>query len=456
MTSMYAVVDPSTGEKVREYPTITDDELRAAIASADKAHREWSHGTTVADRAALVARVAELHSERRKELAGIIVTEMGKPFGQALGEVDFCASIYQFYADNAEALMADEPIELLAGEGSAVVRRSSLGALLGIMPWNFPYYQVARFAGPNLIIGNTILLKPAPQCPQSAEAMAQIFADAGFPGGAFVNIYATNEQIEWVIADPRVRGISVTGSERAGAAVAEIAGRNLKKVVLELGGSDPFIVLGTDDLDKTVEDAVAARIDNAGQSCNAAKRMIVIDELYEPFLEKFTAAITAVKQGDPRERGIEMGPLSSTLAADRLSEQVRRAVEQGARIVTGGKRNGNYFEPTVLTDITPDNDVYREELFGPVAQVYRVSSEQEAVELANDTPFGLGSYVVTNDTEQAERVANQIDAGMVYVNIVGADGAELPFGGTKRSGFGRELGRYGADEFVNKKLIRIG
>ena len=456
MTSMYAVVDPSTGEKVREYPTITDDELRAAIASADKAHREWLHGTTVADRAALVARVAELHSERRKELAGIIVTEMGKPFGQALGEVDFCASIYQFYADNAEALMADEPIELLAGEGSAVVRRSSLGALLGIMPWNFPYYQVARFAGPNLIIGNTILLKPAPQCPQSSEAMAQVFADAGFPGGAFVNIYATNEQIEWVIADPRVRGISVTGSERAGAAVAEIAGRNLKKVVLELGGSDPFIVLGTDDLDKTVEDAVAARIDNAGQSCNAAKRMIVIDELYEPFLEKFTAAITAVKQGDPRERGIEMGPLSSTLASDRLSEQVRRAVEQGARIVTGGKRNGNYFEPTVLTDITPDNDVYREELFGPVAQVYRVSSEQEAVELANDTPFGLGSYVVTNDTEQAERVANQIDAGMVYVNIVGADGAELPFGGTKRSGFGRELGRYGADEFVNKKLIRIG
>lgn len=456
MTSMYAVVDPSTGEKVREYPTITDDELRDAIARADKAHREWSHGTTVADRAALVARVGELHSERRKELAGIIVTEMGKPFGQAVGEVDFCASIYDFYAANAEALMADEPIDLLEGEGSAVVRRTSLGALLGIMPWNFPYYQVARFAGPNLIIGNTILLKPAPQCPQSAEAMAQIFADAGFPGGAFVSIYATNEQIEWVIADPRVRGISVTGSERAGAAVAEIAGRNLKKVVLELGGSDPFIVLGTDDLDKTVEDAVAARIDNAGQSCNAAKRMIVIDELYEPFLEKFTAALTAVKQGDPRERGIECGPLSSTLAADRLEEQVRRAVEQGARIVAGGKRNGNYFEPTVLTDITPDNDVYREELFGPVAQVYRVSSEQEAVELANDTPFGLGSYLVTNDTEQAERVANEIDAGMVYVNIVGADGAELPFGGTKRSGFGRELGRYGADEFVNKKLIRIG
>jgi succinate-semialdehyde dehydrogenase/glutarate-semialdehyde dehydrogenase len=452
---MYAVVDPATGETLKEYPTITDDELRDAIARADQAHREWSRATTVADRASLVRRVGELHSERRKELAEIIVTEMGKPVGQARGEVDFCASIYEFYADNAEALMADEPIELLGGEGSAVVRRSSLGVLLGIMPWNFPYYQVARFAGPNLIIGNTVLLKHAPQCPQSAEAMAQMFHDAGFPDGAYVNIYATNEQIEWVIADPRVRGVSVTGSERAGAAVAAIAGRNLKKVVLELGGSDPFILLGTDDLDKTVEDAVAARIDNAGQSCNAAKRFIVIDELYEPFLEKFTAALTAVKVGDPHERGTQVGPLSSQVAADRLEDQVRRGVEQGATVVVGGKRSGNYFEPTVLTDITPENDIYREELFGPAAQVYRVPSEEEAVALANDTPFGLGSYVMTNDPEQGERVADQIDAGMVYVNIVGADSAELPFGGTKRSGFGRELGRYGADEFVNKKLIRI-
>ncbi|HWJ33292.1 MAG TPA: NAD-dependent succinate-semialdehyde dehydrogenase [Gaiellaceae bacterium] len=452
---MYAVVDPATGETVKEYPTISDDDLRTAIDRADRAHREWSMGTTVAERAALVRRVGELHSERRKELADIIVSEMGKPVGQARGEVDFSASIYEFYADNAESLMADDPISLSEGEGTAVIRRSSLGALLGIMPWNFPYYQVARFAGPNLIIGNTILLKHAPQCPHSAEAMAQIFDDAGFPDGAYVNIYATNEQIEWVIADPRVRGVSVTGSERAGAAVASIAGRNLKKVVLELGGSDPFIVLGTDDLDKTVEDAVAARIDNAGQSCNAAKRMIVIDELYEPFLEKFTAALTAVKQGDPRERGIECGPLSSEVAADRLEEQVKRAVAQGATVVAGGKRNGNFFEPTVLTDVTPENDIYREELFGPVAQVYRVKSEDEAIELANDTPFGLGSYVMTTDPDQAARVADRIDAGMVYVNIVGADAAELPFGGTKRSGFGRELGRYGADEFVNKKLIRI-
>lgn len=454
--SIYAVIDPANGETVKEYPTITDDELRAAIARADDAHGRWSMSSTVAERAALVRRVGELHVEQRERLAEIIVREMGKPIEQALGELDFVGAIYEYYADNAEELMADEPIKLLAGDGSAIVRRSSLGVLLGIMPWNFPYYQVARFAGPNHVIGNTILLKHAPQCPESAEAIQQIFEEAGSPDGAYVNIRASNAQIEWVIADPRIRGVSVTGSERAGAAVAEIAGRNLKKVVLELGGSDPFILLGTDDLDKTVQDAVAARLDNTGQSCNAAKRFIVVDELYEPFLEKFTAALTQAEPGDPRSHETEIGPLSSTAAADRLDDQVRRAVAQGAKIVAGGNRKGNFFEPTVLTDIGPENDAYREELFGPVAQVYRVRSEDEAVKLANDTPFGLGSYLMTNDPEQAERVANQIDAGMVYVNLVGADGAELPFGGTKRSGFGRELGRLGAEEFVNKKLIRVG
>src|SRR3954452_11836184 len=454
--STYAVVDPATGEKVKEYNEISDDELRAAIARADEAHKSWGTTTSVAERAALVRRVGELHVERKDELAKIIVREMGKPMEQAIGELDFVGDIYGFYADNAEELLADEPIKLLAGDGTAVVRKSSLGVLLGIMPWNFPYYQVARFAGPNFVIGNTILLKHAPQCPESAEAMQQIFNDAGFPKGAYENIYASNEQVEWILADPRVRGVSVTGSERAGAAVAEIAGRNLKKVVLEMGGSDPFIVLGTDTLDKTVEDAVAARLDNTGQSCNAAKRFIVVDERYEPFLEKFTAAMTSTKPGDPTSAETEIGPLSSTTAADRLEDQVQRAIDQGAKLVAGGKRDGNFFEPTVLTEIKPDNDAYREELFGPVAQVYRVSSEEEAVRLANDTPFGLGSYLMTTDSEQAERVANQIDAGMVYVNIVGADSAELPFGGTKRSGFGRELGTYGADEFVNKKLIRVG
>ncbi|NEN07876.1 NAD-dependent succinate-semialdehyde dehydrogenase [Diaminobutyricibacter tongyongensis] len=452
----YAVINPATGETVKTYPTITDAELEAAIAGADEAHRTWTRSTTVAERAALIRRVGELHVERRQELAEIIVREMGKPIEQALGEVDFCGDIYGYYADNAADLLKDEQITLLAGEGSALIRRSSLGVLLGIMPWNFPYYQVARFAGPNLIIGNTILLKHAEQCPESAAAIEQIFHDAGFPKGAYTNIYASHDQIEVVIADPRVQGVSLTGSERAGAAVAEIAGRNLKKVVLELGGSDPFILLSTDDLDATVDAAVAARLDNSGQSCNAAKRFIVIDELYQPFLEKFTSALTGVAAGDPTSAETGLGPLSSVAAADRLAEQVERAVSQGATLVAGGKRNGTFYESTVLTDVKPDNDAYREEFFGPVAAVYKVGSEAEAVSLANDTPFGLGSYVFTTDQDQALRVADGIEAGMVFVNVVGADGAELPFGGVKRSGSGRELGRFGADEFVNKKMIRIG
>jgi succinate-semialdehyde dehydrogenase/glutarate-semialdehyde dehydrogenase len=452
--STYAVVNPATGEKVKEYPEIGDAELRAAIDRAEEASRTWSGVSTVAERAALVRKVGELHSERRQQLAEIIVREMGKPIEQALMEVDFAAEIYDYYADSAEALMADEPIELLGGEGTAVVRRSSFGVLLGIMPWNFPYYQVARFAGPNLVIGNPILLKHAPQCPESAEAIAQMCGDAGFPEGAYENIYATNEQVEWVIADPRVHGVSVTGSERAGAAVAETAGRNLKKVVLEMGGSDPFILLGTDDLDATVEAAAEARLDNTGQSCNAAKRFIVVDDFYDEFLEKFTATVAAAKPGDPTAEDTAVGPLSSQTAADRLEEQVKKAVDNGAEIVVGGKRDGNYFEPTILTGIKPGDEASQEEFFGPVAQVYRVGSEEEAVALANQTPFGLGSYVMTTDKAQGERVADKIEAGMVYVNLVGADSPELPFGGFKRSGFGRELGRFGADEFVNKKLIR--
>ncbi|HXF30237.1 MAG TPA: NAD-dependent succinate-semialdehyde dehydrogenase [Solirubrobacterales bacterium] len=454
--SDYAVVNPATGETIKEYPTITDDELRDAIGRADAAYKSWSHSSTVAERAALIRKVGDLHKERSKELGAIIAREMGKPIAEGVGEADFAGDIYHFYADNAEDLMADEPIKLLGGDGTAVVRRSTYGTLLGIMPWNYPYYQVARFAGPNLIIGNPILLKHAPQCPESAEAMQQIFDEAGFPEGAYQNIYATNEQIEWVIADPRVHGVSVTGSERAGAAVAEIAGRNLKKVVLELGGSDPFIVLGTDDVGAVAQQAAEARFENAGQACNAAKRFIVKDEYYDEFVAKLKDQVAGIKAGDPSSEDTTLGPLSSKTAADRLEDQIKRAIDSGAEVVVGGKRDGNYFEPTILTGIKPGDDASQEEFFGPIAQVYKVGSEEEAISLANDTSFGLGSYLMTNDEEQAERVANAIEAGMVYVNIVGADSPELPFGGFKRSGFGRELGRFGADEFVNKKLIRVG
>jgi succinate-semialdehyde dehydrogenase/glutarate-semialdehyde dehydrogenase len=446
--SLYAVVNPATGDVVQEYPTATDKQIEDALASAQKAYREWSKNSTVAQRAALIRKVAALHTERRQQLAEIINREMGKEIDSALGEIDFSAAIYEYYADNAEKFLADETIDLLDGEGSAIIRRGPVGVLLGIMPWNYPYYQVARFAGPNLTLGNTIVLKHAPQCPESAAAIQKIYDDAGFPKGAYVNVYATNEQIAEAIADPRVQGVSLTGSERAGAAVAEIAGRNLKKVVLELGGCDPFIVLSTDDLDATVDAAVAGRFENTGQACNAAKRFIVAADIYDEFLTKFTEKVLATADG--------LAPLSSVAAAKRLGEQVDRAVADGAKLVSNGERKGAHFPPGVLTGVSADSPSYREELFGPVACVYKAGSEDEAVDLANDTPFGLGSYVFTTDAEQAKRVADKIEAGMVYVNLVGADGVELPFGGVKRSGFGRELGRFGIDEFVNKKLIRIG
>jgi succinate-semialdehyde dehydrogenase/glutarate-semialdehyde dehydrogenase len=452
--SDYAVVNPATGETVKEYPSISDAELDTAIGTAEDAFRDWSQNSSVAERAAIIRRVGEFHVERREELADIIIREMGKPREQALGEIDFCGDIYGFYADNAEKLLADEPIELLAGDGDAVVRKTAMGPLIGIMPWNFPYYQVARFAGPNLIVGNPVLLKPAPQCPESAEAIQKMMSDAGLPAEAYQTILATNDQVADAIADPRVRGVSLTGSERAGAAVAEIAGRNLKKVVLELGGSDPFILLGSDDLEEAIQAGVDARLDNTGQSCNAAKRFIVAEELYDEFLSGFAERMKEVQPGDPTSDETAIGPLSSETATERLQDQLDRAVAQGANVEVGGERNGNFFPTTVLTGVTPDNDAYREEFFGPVATVYKVASEDEAIEIANDTPFGLGSYVFSNDPEQARRVAEKLDTGMVFINGVGLDGAELPFGGVKRSGFGRELGTYGIQEFINKKLIR--
>jgi len=443
-TVQYAVTDPSTGEVVKTYPTDSDERVAAAVTAAQAAYASWGRASTVADRAALIGRVAELHRERRKELAAIMHREMGKAMPGAVGEVEFSAAIYQFYADNAERFLADEPIDLLDGDGSALIRRRPLGVLLGIMPWNYPVYQVARFAGPNLTLGNTIVLKHAPQCPESAEALQQIFLDAGYPEGAYVNVYASNEQIAGVIADPRVQGVSLTGSERAGAAVAEIAGRNLKKVVLELGGSDPFVVLGSDDLEATVDAAVAARLENTGQACNAGKRFIVHESIYDDFVAKFTDKIL----------GTERAPLSSLAAAERLEQQVAAAIADGASLASSGAREGAFYPPGVLTGIDRASASYREELFGPVAMVFKVADEAEAIEVANDTPYGLGAYVYTPDAEQADRVADQLDAGMVFVNGVGAEGAELPFGGVKRSGFGRELGRLGIDEFVNKKLIR--
>ena len=442
----YAVRNPATGELIEAFATNTDAEVDAAVAAAAGAYYSWGRTSAVADRVGLLAKVAQLHRERAGELAAAINAEMGKPLSAAEGEVLFSAGIYDYYAANAESILADQPIELLDGEGSAVIRRGPVGPLLGIMPWNYPVYQVARFAAPNLATGNTIVLKHAPQCPRSAALQARIFLDAGFPEGAYNNVYATNEQIADVIADPRIQGVSLTGSERAGAAVAEIAGRNLKKCVLELGGSDPFLVLSSTDLDKTVEAAAEARLDNSGQACNAGKRFVVVEELYDDFTAKFTA--TVLERGAP-------APLSSVAAAENLARQVAEAVAAGAKLATKGERDGGNFPAGVLTEIAPDNPAYHQELFGPVAMVFRAKDEADAIRIANDTPFGLGSYVFTDDPDQAARVADALETGMVFVNGVGAEGVELPFGGVKRSGFGRELGRLGMEEFVNKKLIRV-
>jgi succinate-semialdehyde dehydrogenase/glutarate-semialdehyde dehydrogenase len=455
-TSTYAVTDPASGERLASFPLCDGHEVLAAVSDAYRAHAQWSTGTPLAERVAVVRRVGALHAERRDELAELIVREMGKPVAQALGEVDFSAMIYEYYADNAAEFLADEPVPLPSyAKGRAVIRHSSLGPLLGIMPWNFPYYQVARFAAPNVIAGNTVLLKHASQCPTSAAAIQQIFADAGAPAGVYRNLYASTDQVARIIADPRLQGVSLTGSEGAGRTVAALAGQHLKKVVLELGGSDPFILLSTADLDATVAAAASARLSNNGQACNAAKRFIVAEKHYDAFLSALTDAFRATKPAEPSDPATALGPLSSQRAAAELGEQVDQAVAQGARLVLGGVPDGAFFPPTILADVSPLNPAHHEEFFGPVALVYRVRSEAEAVELANDTPFGLGAYVFSTDPEQAERVADRLEAGMVFVNGVHLESPELPFGGVKQSGFGRELGRSGMTEFVNRKLIRV-
>ncbi len=446
----FAVINPATGETLAEYPDATAEEIESALTSAQKAYKEWARTTTVAERAALAQRAAELFDERKDELGAIINREMGKPLDQSVGEAEFSGAITAAFAKNAEKWLADEQLEVEDGLRS-FFRFQGTGVILGIMPWNYPYYQVARFAVPNLILGNTVILKHAAQCPESALALEKIFRDAGFPEGAYVNVFATHEQLADIIADDRIQGVSLTGSERAGAIVAEQAGRHLKKCVLELGGSDVFLVLDTADVDHAVEHAVGGRMENTGQACNGSKRIVVMDKHFDEFAEKFKAAIA----GQSYESG-DFGPLSSSQATETLSKQVKSAIDQGAEVLVGSTEpEGNVFTPTVLANITPSMDVYSQELFGPVAQLYKVSSDEEAVELANSSPYGLGSVVICDDLERAERVGNQLDVGMVFIGAAGLEGADVPFGGVKKSGYGRELGKVGMLEFANKKLFRF-
>lgn len=451
----YAITNPATGVVEREFPSATEAEITAAIDSAHTAHLEWREWS-IADRAKVLATVAALYDERKEELADIIAREMGKPVRQGRGEAWFVGEIYKFYAEHGPSHLVDEDMHPMSG-GRAIVRSAPLGVLLGIMPWNYPYYQVARFAGPNLLLGNAILLKHASNCPESALAQEQIFRDAGLPEGAYINLFVDSKDVDGIIADPRVHGVSLTGSEKAGAAVAASAGRSLKKVVLELGGSDPFIVLDDVNLDDTVVAAASGRMSNAGQACTAAKRFIVLDSVYDRFVDAFATQLQTYVAGDPRDPATNFGPLSSYGAVVELLEQVDDAVAKGATLVTGGHRIGEvgaFMEPTLLTDVTPDMRAFHEELFGPVAVVYRVADKDEAIALANGSEFGLSAAVFGADANETRYVADRLESGMVYINENTDSHVDLPFGGIKKSGFGRELGKFGFDEFVNKKLIR--
>ena len=452
----YKTVNPATGETVREFTTLDDAGVESALSRAHNGYLDW-RTTAAEERARILGRTADLYAEREDELARMIALEMGKPVREAKGEVKLSSAIYRYYADNGPALLEAERLDVPGADESVVYRRP-IGALVGVMPWNYPYYQVARFAAPNLMLGNTVLLKHAPNCPQSALLMEEIFRQAGLPEDAYINVFATNEQIADMIADPRVQGVSLTGSERAGTSVAETAGRNLKKVVLELGGSDVFVVLDTNDMDATVKTATRARLSNAGQACNSPKRFIVTEPNYDEFVSKLAESFKATSTGDPLDAKTVLGPLSSQSAADSLIEQIEDAVAKGATLLAGGKKidgPGSYVEPTLLVDVTPEMRAYSEELFGPVGVVYKVATADEAVELANSSSYGLSGSVWSTDLDGAREVADRLDVGMAFVNEHGTTLPGLPFGGVKRSGVGRELGPWGMDEFVNKKLVRV-
>jgi succinate-semialdehyde dehydrogenase/glutarate-semialdehyde dehydrogenase len=453
----YQIVNPATGEVEQTFETATDAEIEAALSAAHTAYDAWKD-VPIEDRAKVVHRVAELFVERKDELGAIATKEMGKPLSEAVGEADFCGDIFDYFADEGPTLAADQPIKTFSG-GKAVVQKLPIGPLLGIMPWNYPFYQIARFAAPNLMLGNTIILKHAESVPGSALAVAQLMKDAGVPEGAYVNVFASHEQIETIIADPRIAGVSLTGSERAGAVVAAIAGKNLKKCVLELGGSDPYVILDSDDIAAAADTAWETRISNTGQACNSNKRMIVMDDVFDGFVARLTEHALDLRPGDPNaEDEGTFAPLSSRRAAEILAEQVDDAVSKGATLHAGGVLGDGpaaYYSPAVLTGITQEMRAYREELFGPVAVVYKVSSDDEALALANDTQYGLGGAVFSTDTERATRIAQRLEVGMSNVNTPAGEGAEVPFGGVKRSGFGRELGPLGMDEFVNKRMFYV-
>jgi succinate-semialdehyde dehydrogenase/glutarate-semialdehyde dehydrogenase len=451
---LYSTINPSTGEQLRTFDTLSDTELDRRLETAHIAYVDWRR-RPVRDRAAILKAAAAQLRANADEYAELVTLEMGKLIGTAEAEVSLSAAILDYYADRAEALMAPMALE---SPGATLVTEP-IGVIFGIEPWNFPYYQIARVAGPQLAAGNVLLIKHAENVPQCALAFARALERAGVPEGVYANIFATHDQAARVVADPRVAAVTVTGSERAGAAVAERAGRSLKKVVMELGGSDPLIILEDADLDHAVQSAVFGRMFNTGQSCVGSKRIIVVgQDRGTAALGAITAQMSALQAGDPQDPATTLGPVSSARALDLLLEQVEAAEKDGAQVVVGGgriDRAGFYLEPTVLTGIDRANSAYHTEFFGPVTSFYVVDTEADAVKLANDTQFGLGASIFTSDTARGRRVAAQIDSGMVFVNQPAWTAPELPFGGVKRSGFGRELAELGFGEFVNRKLVNV-
>lgn len=448
-------VNPATNKVEKPFIEMTEEDVDKAVAQSAETFKEWKK-TNYKQRAEILNKVAGLLREKKKELAKMITLEMGKLVAQAEGEIKLSAEIFDYYAKHAEGFLADKILDPVHGE--ALVRHCPIGVLLGVQPWNFPFYQVARFVAPNIMVGNTILLKHASIVPQCGIAIEEIFKEAGAPVGLYTNLLISGKRATALVSDKRIKAVSLTGSEAAGASIAAEAGKHLKKSLLELGGSDAFIILEDADLEKTVEWAVIGRINNNGESCIASKRFIAVESIAPAFLESFKNKLAALVIGDPMEAATQLGPLSSEEAAVQIADQVKRAVDGCAKLLLGGKRidrEGAFMQPTILTNMLPDNPVYYEEFFGPVAVFFSVKDEQAAIDLANDSPFGLGGSVFTKDVERGKRVADQIDTGMVFINHPTWTQADLPFGGTKGSGYGRELSELGVDEFVNKKLIRV-
>jgi len=450
----YQSINPYDGRTLQIFEELTDAQLETAIQTAANCFESWRK-TSFAERATVVAKAASIMHQRVDEFARPVTLEMGKLFAEARGEVVLSADIIEYYAKNAERFLAPEILKPSSGEAEIV--SSPFGVLFGVQPWNFPFYQLARFAAPNLMAGNVVMVKHAGCVPQCAIAFEKLWLEAGAPAGAYTNLLISHDQVNQVIDDPRIKGVALTGSVDAAKRVASRAGQNVKKTTMELGGSIAFIVLDNADLDKTVAWAVWAKMDNTGQCCVAGKRFIVVEALADRFLEKFQTALAALKPGDPMDKATTLGPLSTESALVQLLARVDEAVAKGGKLLMGGKRidrTGAFMQPTIPTNIKPGNPAFREEFFGPVALFFPVKNEDEAVALANDSDFGLGGAVFTKDEARGKRVANRVDTGMMFINHPTWTTANLPFGGIKNSGYGRELSSLGIQEFVNKKLVR--